>query len=98
VPTTVGNNMSNGFGSGPGPIGSNTVLNNGNNCNGAYNGNGLGSLFARSDLCYHNGEKISIHLKQLKSWIDSLIKANNSYSNRDSPNFSCLICKSKGEL
>ncbi|CAL8092652.1 unnamed protein product [Orchesella dallaii] len=94
--TTVGSNglsssgVSSSIGGGvaPGPVGS-TASSTTNSMNGVM------GIISRPDLCYQNIATLQHYLKQTKNVVDALSKAISTLSDKDSANYSCLICKQK---
>lgn len=60
--------------------------------------NGLFGIVNRPDLCYQNINTLQHYLKQSKNVVDTLTKAISTISDKDSPNYCCLLCKLKGKL
>lgn len=81
-----------GGGTAPGPVGSSSVVGNAS----SSSINGLLGYVSRPDLCYQNITTLQHYLKQTKSIADALTKAINTLSDKDSPNYNCLLCKMKG--
>jgi len=79
---------------GPGPVGSMSSLVSGNH--NSFNGANNFNILNRTDLPYLSVAMLNFYLNQCKIQMDALKKALNSHS-KDSPHYSCLQCRVKGE-